>query len=147
MKITLVVLLILLILQALVKFVGWFTVPYGTRIRRMAAYYGKENRFITVYDTVTLGLGIVVVLLAFLTGVEYLSFVSGFIAGMICIQVFFHRFIRVLPEDKMPETPTPPVKLLSYAIQAQPELAWREITFISALSVWSLYMLIARGLL
>ena len=89
----------------------------------------------------------IIVLLAFLTGVEYLSFVSGFIAGMICIQVFFHRFIRVLPEAKMPETPAPPVKLLSYAIQAQPALAWREIIFISALSVWSLYMLITHGLL
>ncbi|MES9542857.1 MULTISPECIES: hypothetical protein [unclassified Actinomadura] len=146
MKIILVVLLTLLTLQALAKFVAWFTVPYSSRIKRMATYYDKKHRFITVYDTVTLGLGIVIVLLAFLTGVEYLSFISGFIVGMICIQVFFHRFIHVLPEDKTPQMPTPPVKLLSYAIQAQPGLAWREIAFISILSVWSLYMLIARGL-
>ena len=50
MKTTLVVLLILLTLQALAKFVSWFTVPYGTRIRRMATYYGKAHRFITVYE-------------------------------------------------------------------------------------------------
>jgi hypothetical protein len=147
MEIALIVLLVLYSLQSLAKFAVWALVPYETRISRIASYYAKEHRVISTYDTVTLVMMAALVVLLFLTDMHYLSFITGLTVGMLTIQVFFHRFIRVLPEERMPQTPTPPVKLVSYAIQAQPGLAWREIAFMTVLSVWALYMLIGRGLL
>ena len=35
---------------------------------------------------------------------------------------------------------------MSYAIQANPRLAWREIVFMTILFVWGLYMLFVEGL-
>lgn len=76
--------------------------------------------------------------------VHYLSFITGLIVGMLTIQIFFHRFSRVLPAEQMPETPTPPRKFMSYAIQATPGLGWREIVFMTALFVWALAMLLTH---
>jgi hypothetical protein len=47
-------------------------------------------------------------------------------------------------EGTPPESPTAPRKLISYAIQADPGLAWREIILMSALFVWALYELISN---
>jgi hypothetical protein len=68
----------------------------------------------------------------------------GLVVGMLTLQVFFHRFSQVLPADKLPETSAPPRKLMSYAIQAEPRLAWREI--MAALFVWGLHMLVTHGI-
>ena len=35
---------------------------------------------------------------------------------------------------------------MSYAIQANPRLAWREIVFMTILFVWALYMLFVEGI-
>lgn len=58
--------------------------------------------------------------LLFLTDMQELSFITGLIVGMLVIQIFFHRFDRQLPVDKTPETPAAPIKVMSYAIQANP---------------------------
>jgi hypothetical protein len=50
----------------------------------------------------------------------------------------------MLPTERMPETPTPPNKLMSYAIQANPTLAWREILLMTALFVWAVAMLVGH---
>ncbi len=118
--------------------------PYPTRIRRIASYYERGGRIISIYDTVTLIIIVVLVLLLFLTQMHYLSFITGLIVGMLTMQIFFRRFSRVLPAEQMPETPTPPRKLMSYAIQATPGLAWREIVFMTALFVWALAMLLTH---
>jgi hypothetical protein len=59
----------------------------------------------------------------------HLSFITGLVVGILTIQVFFHRFSKPLTADNMPESPTPPRKLMSYATQANPRLAWRKIVF------------------
>jgi hypothetical protein len=87
---------------------------------------------------------VVLVVLLFLMRMDYLSFITGLIVGMLAIQIFFHRFSRVLLAEQMPETPTPPRKLMSYAIQATPALAWREILVMTALFVWALTMLLTH---
>ena len=56
-------------------------------------------------------IGVLVVLL-FLTQMHDLSFITGLIVGMLTIHIFFHQFSRVLPAEQMPETPTPPRKLM-----------------------------------
>jgi uncharacterized membrane protein YphA (DoxX/SURF4 family) len=146
MSVVLAVLLIVFCLQGLVKFAVGFLVPYSTRIRRIASYYERGGRVIAVYDTITLGVLVVLVTLLVVTGMDHLSFSTGLVVGMLTIQVFFHRFHAALPADKAPAEPAPPRKVMSYAIQATPELAWREITVMTVLFVWSGYLLV-RGLL
>ncbi len=74
-----------------------------------------------------------------------LSLITGLIVGMLLIQIFFHRFDKPLPQEQAPpESPAPPRKLMSYAIQADPGLAWREIILMTALLVWALYELISK---
>jgi hypothetical protein len=138
------VLLIAFCVQGLVKFTVGFLVPYPTRIRRIASYYSRGGRIIGIYDTATLIIMVVLVVLTFLTEMQYLSFIAGIVVGMLTIQIFFHRFSRVLSAEEAPETPTPPRKLMSYAIQADPALAWREIAFMSVLFIWALYTLVTN---
>lgn len=141
MSVVLTILLIAFCLQGLVKFAAGFLVPYPTRIKRIASYYGREGRVISIYDNVTLVMVVALVVLLMATEMQYLSFVTGLVVGMLIIQIFFHRFSKPLPAEKMPESPTPPRKLMSYAIRANPGLAWREILFMTVLFAWALYML------
>lgn len=146
MKLALVILLILYCVQALAKFAVHFLLPYDRRIRQMARNYAKDHKVIAVYDNVTLLVQIVLVALLVATDLHYLSFLTGLFVGMSLIQVYFHRFVRPLPEVKMPEGPLPPIKLMSYAIQAQPGLAWREYVLMAAAAIWGLYVLVVHGL-
>lgn len=81
-------------------------------------------------------------LLLFLTEMQPLSFITGLVAGMLIIQIFFHRFSEPLSDDQAPEHGAAPRKVMSYAIQARPVLAWREIVLMTALFGWALYELI-----
>jgi hypothetical protein len=92
MSVVLMILLIAFCVQALVKFAVWFLVPYETRIRRIASYYDRNGRIISFYDSITLIIMVALVVLLMLTEMQYLSFITGLIVGMLTIQVFFHRF-------------------------------------------------------
>lgn len=142
MSVLVAVVLLLFCLQGLVKFAVGFLVPYSTRIRRIASYYERGGRVIAVYDTVTLVILVVLVALLAIVGMDHLSFTTGLVVGMLTIQVFFHRFAETLPEDKAPAEPAPARKVMSYAIQARPALAWREITVMTVLFVWSGILLV-----
>ena len=54
MSVALTILLISFCVQGLVKFAVGFLVPYRTRINRIAAYYRRDGRIISIYDNVTL---------------------------------------------------------------------------------------------
>lgn len=142
MTTALTILLIAFCVQGLVKFAVGFLVPYHTRIKRIAAYYERDGRIISIYDSVTLAIIVALVFLLSVTGIQELSFITGLIVGMLIIQIFFHRFSDPLSPDRAPESPSPPRKLMSYAIQANPGLAWREIIVMTALFAWALYVLI-----
>jgi hypothetical protein len=147
MEFVLAILLIAFCLQGLVKFAVGFLVPYQTRIRRIAAYYARDGRIISIYDSVTLVIMVVLVLLLLLTDMHHLSFVTGLVVGMLTIQIFFHRFRLELTAEQQPEHPASPRKLMSYAIQANPGLAWREVLFMTVLFGWALYLLITENLM
>jgi hypothetical protein len=140
--IALTVLLIAFCVQGLVKFTVGFLVPYPARIGRIAAYYRRGGRIIGIYDTLTLVIIATLVVLLFLTGMHELSFITGLIVGMLIIQVFFHRFSKPLTAEQAPEPSAPPRKVMSYAIQAEPALAWREITLMALTFVWALVVLV-----
>lgn len=126
------------------KFAVGFLLPYRTRIARIARYYEHDGRIISIYDTVTLAIIVALVLLLFLTEMRELSFITGLVVGMLIIQIFFHRFDQPLTPEMQPESSAPPRKVMSYAIQARPGLAWREIIVMTVLFVWALYALIAQ---
>jgi hypothetical protein len=139
--IALTILLIAFCIQGLVKFAVGFLVPYDTRIKRISSYYERDGRIISIYDSITLAIIMVLVVLLFLTGMQELSFITGLIVGMLIIQIFFHRFSRPLDPERAPQPPTPPRQVMSYAIQAHPRLAWREVAVMTCLFVWALFVL------
>jgi hypothetical protein len=144
MSVALTIVLIAFCAQGLVKFAVGFLVPYPTRIKRIASYYQRDGRIITIYDSGTLVIIVALVLLLFLTEMQELSFITGLVVGMLLIQIFFHRFDKPLAPEQAPESGAPPRKVMSFAIQADPRLAWREIVVMSVLFVWALYVLIAH---
>jgi hypothetical protein len=144
MSVALTIVLIAFCVQGLVKFTVGFLVPYDTRIKRISSYYEREGRIISTYDSVTLVIIVALVVLLFLVDMHELSFITGLVVGMLIIQIFFHRFDQPLDPQKAPESGAPPRKIMSYAIQARPGLAWREIIVMAALFVWALYALIAH---
>jgi hypothetical protein len=146
MTIALEILLILFCLDGLRKFAMGFLVPYEVRIKQISKYYEKDSKVIGTYDSVMLAMIVVIVVLLFLTDMRHLNFIAGLVVGMLSIQVFYHRFNKVLPADKAPRPPVAPNKLNSFAVQADPGLAWREIVFMTVLLAWSLYMLV-KGIL
>lgn len=121
------ILLIAFCAQGLVKFAVGFLVPYPIRIRRIAVYYDRGGRLISIYDTVTLLVIVTLIVMLFITRMQYLSFITGLVAGMLIIQIFFHRFNRVPAAERMPETPTPPNKLIRMPSKTHPR--WHGARF------------------
>jgi hypothetical protein len=144
MPIALTIVLIAFCVQGLVKFAVGFLVPCQTRVNRIATYYRREGRIISIYDCLTLVIIVALVVLLFFTDMQELSFITGLVVGMLIIQIFFHRFDKPLSPEQAPESGAPPIKVMSYAIQAQPGLAWREILVMTALFGWAPYALIGQ---
>lgn len=142
---TLKILLALYIAYALLKFFDFFYQSYDRRIGAIRSAYANNARAIKAFDGVMLLLMGVLVGLLFWSGVEYLSFTTGLLVGSTLIQIYFHRFCEPLPADKSPEPPVSAIKLMSYAIQANPEKPWRELAFLTVLFVWALYHIFTQG--
>jgi hypothetical protein len=135
----------LLMVQALVKFAVFFTVGYDKRRRMLDRQYGVKNSATKSSDVLLLGIVIALIVLLFGSGqVEYLSFGVGLWAGMTLIQTYFHEFSQPLDPEQLPaQGTTSPIKMMSYAIQAAPGRAWKQLTIITILAVWVLYRAIA----
>jgi hypothetical protein len=78
-------------------------------------------------------------------GMQYISFTTGLFVGMLLIQLYFHSFSKPLEKEESPEPPLSPIKLMSYAIEANPGRAWKELVILTVLLVWALYMLLTAG--
>ena len=136
------ILLALYIVYALLKFFDFFYQSYDRRMRSIRAAYENDGRVLKTFDNVVLGLMVLLVVLQFLSGIEYLSFTTGLLVGSTLIQIYFHRFCDPVPADKSPEAPVSPIKLMSWGIQANPEKPWRELAFLTVLFVWALYRIV-----
>lgn len=140
-------LLALVVIQALIKFAVFFFVKYETRRKLLDSQYAGKMTATKQTDRILLGIVLLLLVLLFATGrVAYLSFAVGFYAGMTLIQLYFHRFSRPLSPQESPPPPVSPIKLMSYAIQANPEKPWKELTIIALLLLWVLYRLLAEPL-
>ncbi|MCE7984450.1 MAG: hypothetical protein DYG89_25030 [Caldilinea sp. CFX5] len=134
--------LTLLIGQALVKFAVFFLLGYETRRKMLDAQYADKTTATKTMDLLLLGIVLLLLALLFASGqVEYVSFAVGLYAGMTLIQTYFHQFSKPLPPAEAPPPPVSPIKMMSYAIQANPEKPWKELLVITVLFVWVLYQL------
>jgi hypothetical protein len=132
------VLLVLYASYALIKIPFFFLLSYVRRRRAVDRAYGEGTSATKRSDDILLAFAGALIVLQWWTGVEVTSFLTGLLAGMTMIQTYFHRFSVPLGDDKAPKPPVSPIKLMSYAIQAEPGLAWKELAAIAALLLWSL---------
>jgi hypothetical protein len=125
--------------HALAKLGFFFLLSYRSRRNALdRAYAGKTSATKTA-DALLLVLAIALVGLLGFRGADQTSFLTGLLVGMTLIQVYFHRFSVPLASEEAPEPPSSPIKIMSYAIQARPSRAWKELAVIAGLLLWSLY--------
>jgi hypothetical protein len=140
------ILLTLFAIQALVKFAFFFLLSYEQRRKQLDKAYGNKVSATSVTDNILLAIVLVLIVLVFVSGsMEYISFTAGLYIGATLIQLYFHRFSKPLPPEEAPGAPVSPIKMMSYAIQANPEKPWKELVILGALFLWALIMLVARG--
>lgn len=140
------IVLVFFVIYSLVKFFFFFFVKYNTRKNLLDKSYKGKTSATKVQDIFLLIMVFIIIGLLFISGqTEYISFISGLFAGMVLIQLYFHSFNETLPPEKSPEQPISPIKLMSYAIEANPGLAWRELLIMTIILIWALYMLLTQG--
>lgn len=137
------VLAVLLGLHILIKF-AFFALPYPRRRAALDKSYGTNLSATAVSDSVTLLVVAGLASLLFAAGVAPVSFLTGLWIGATLIQLYFHRFHQPLPADKAPPPPSGPIKLMSYAIQADPWRPRLEMAALAILVAASLASLAAR---
>jgi hypothetical protein len=81
------ILLILYILYVLHKFFEFFFRDDETKMRGLRAVYSGDGSVIKLFDNVILGFMLILLVLLFAAGVEYLSFTTSLLVGMTINQV------------------------------------------------------------
>ena len=142
MSIALTILLIAFCLQGLVKFAVGFLVPYPTRIRPHRCVLPARGRIISIYDSVTLVIIVALVVLLFLTGIEAAQLHHRPGGGDAYHPDLLPPVQRTSHRRASARSRAAPRKIMSYAIQARPGLAWHEIALMTALFGWALYELV-----
>jgi hypothetical protein len=132
-------LLVLFSIHALLKFAVFFLLPYRMRRRALDRAYGDRASATKVSDNVLFCLCLALLGLLFAAGADHVSFLTGLLVGATLIQLYFHRFSEPLADEQSPAPPVSPIKIMSYAIQAQPARPWRELLLFGALVLWGLY--------
>lgn len=127
----------LLGLHALLKFV-FFLLPYPKRRAALDRAYADKPTATKRPDAILLTITLGVATLILLRGSDGTSFLGGLWIGATLIQLYFHRFDEPLSPAKAPPRLVSPIKMMSYAIQAEPARPWREILSLVFLILWSL---------
>lgn len=134
------------IIYSLIKFFFFFFVKYETRRKLLDNAYTGKRGATKIQDLFFLAVILIIIGLLFVSGrMEYISFIAGLLVGMVLIQLYFHSFSKSLPPEKSPESPISAIKMMSYAIEANPGLAWKELLIMTVIFIWGLYMLFTQG--
>ena len=140
------ILLLLLSIHAILKPLFFYFLKYDVRRKQLDKSYGNKASATTIFDNVILVVLLLLVALLYISkNMQYLSFIAGLYIGATLIQTYFHAFSSPLPEDKAPKLLVSPIKMMSYAIQANPEKPWKQLLFISILFLWGIYMIVTNG--
>jgi hypothetical protein len=140
------ILLIFFVVYSLIKFYVFFFVKYDRRRKLLDSSYNGKTSATKVQDIFLLFMALILLGLLFVSGgMEYISFITGLFVGMLLIQLYFHSFSKPLTPDESPEPPLSPIKLMSYAIEANPGRAWKELIILTIILVWAIYVLLTKG--
>ncbi|WP_414468670.1 hypothetical protein [Methanobacterium sp. ACI-7] len=140
------IVLVFFVIYSLIKFMFFFFIKYDTRRKLLDSAYNKKTSGSKIQDIFFLSMILILLGLLFISGAtEYLSFITGILVGMVLIQLYFHSFSQTLSPEKSPEPPISAIKMMSYAIEDKPELAWKELLIMTILFIWALYMLLTQG--
>ena len=130
----------LLGIHALLKFV-FFLLPYSKRRDALDRAYAGKPTATKRSDAILLAITLGIAALILLRGVDGTSFLGGLWIGATLIQLYFHRFSEPLSPATAPPPVVYPIKMMSYAIQAEPARPWREILSLIVLILWSLALI------
>lgn len=127
----------------LLKF-AFFAAPYQRRRAALDRAYGDQLSATGTSDWVLLLAVAALSVILFLAGVNASSFVIGMWIGATLIQTYFHRYHAPLAPAQAPRPPVGPIKLMSYAIQANPWRPWPQLVALTILILASFVALAAR---
>ncbi|HEX8977843.1 MAG TPA: hypothetical protein VF781_15160 [Solirubrobacteraceae bacterium] len=127
----------------LIKF-AFFAMPYHRRRVALDRAYGNGLSATATSDRVLLLMVVVLAVILFLARVHAVSFLIGIWIGATLIQTYFHRYHEPLGPEHAPTPPAGPIKLMSYAIQANPWRPWPQITALAVLVLAS-FVALATG--
>jgi hypothetical protein len=130
-------------LYALLKFCFFAILGYDRRRKLLDTSYGGRASATRISDYLLLFIAIGLSVMLAVAGADQVSFLTGLLVGMTLIQIYFHQFSRPLAEDRLPKPPVSPIKMMSYAIQAEPGRPWKEMLVIATLLIWSLAVIVA----
>lgn len=125
---------------ALLKF-PVFLLPYARRRAALDRAYGDRTSATRTSDRVLLAITILLLVSMIVRGADGSSFLAGLWIGATLIQVYFHRFDQPLSPGTAPPPQVSPIKMMSYAIQASPGRAWRELVLLTVAILWSLALI------
>jgi hypothetical protein len=131
----------LLGLHAMLKFATFFVVPYKIRRAALDRAYGNRASATQASDVVLLAVAVLVFVMVLWRGLEPTSFLAGLWIGATAVQVYFHRFHRVLAPEQSPPPIVSPIKMMSYAIQAAPMRGASEMLLLSVMIVWCIALM------
>lgn len=127
--------------HALFKFGVFFVIPYRKRRAALDRAYGNQPTATRGADAGLLTLVLALAVLLLWRGADPVSLLGGFWLGATLIQLYFHRFDTPLTPAEAPPPVVSPIKTMSYAIQAAPGRAWRELLVMAAVITWALLTL------
>ncbi len=91
---------------SLIKFMFFFFVKYDTRRKLLDNSYKGKTSATKIQDIFLLVMILILMGLLFVSGAtEYVSFITGLLAGMVLIQTYFHSFSKPLTSEESPEPP------------------------------------------
>ncbi len=137
------IIVVILGVHTLLKFAFFFVLPYDRRRAALDQAYGNKPTATRTADIVLLTMAIVLAALLWYHGIEATSFLGGLWIGGTLIQLYFHRFHEPIDDKHAPPPAVSPIKTMSYAIQANPSRAWREMLVFAILVICSLVLIVS----
>jgi hypothetical protein len=129
------VFVVLYSLYALMKFAFFFVLRYPTRRKALDRAYAGRSYATSRADIVLLVTAAIMSFGLLMKGADPISFLGGLLVGGTLIQLYFHAFHAPVASDYEAPEPRSPLKIMSYAIQAEPARPWKELCLFAALII------------
>lgn len=112
---------------ALLKLAFFFLLRYPTRRKLLDNAYAGRAYATRREDAVLLVIAVLTGVGLLTQGAEPISFLGGLLVGGTLIQLYFHAYHAPVSGQAEAPEPRSPLKMMSYAIQAEPGRPWKEM--------------------